>query len=194
MRLVERRAKNGLDGFACGVIGHLANQAEMCALACRQLAAVRLYPPAQNLEERGLARAVWADDADAFTLGNDERKVLKQRRNPKSFGQSLSADDRWQVLEFPLKYGPSKDSSSGVHGRNEATESHSSPEIREVEELVRGKIGGVNSAGHSKTARQFPEAKHADSGDLRAAARASKKLRIFNRIIVLVLLPSRHLP
>ena len=114
MGFIEGFVEDGTNGFAGSVFGDLTNEAEMRAFAKGELAGIRLDAAAKDFEERGLAGAVRTDDADALAIGNHEREVLKERGDAETFGESLSADDRWQVGWGSSESGKTKDSRRGA--------------------------------------------------------------------------------
>ena len=60
MGVAEGRAQYVLDGHFGGVVGHLVDHAHRAPGADGYHAAVIVQPAGQNMQQGGLARAVWA--------------------------------------------------------------------------------------------------------------------------------------
>jgi hypothetical protein len=61
--------------------------------ACGNLATVGLLFASEEREESRLARAVWADEADAVAVVDREGEILKKRRRTEALGDRLSCQD-----------------------------------------------------------------------------------------------------
>ena len=94
--LIEGFIDYRTNGVAGRELGNLADEIEMRAFADGHVAGIGERDAAEDVEESGLAGAVWTNDADAIALRNGERDVLKQRNDAVAFGKSLGADDGWQ--------------------------------------------------------------------------------------------------
>ena len=88
----HHRADRGF-GFEPGV---LLDTGETGALTERDFSAVRSDLPCQNSKQRGFARSVRANQADAVPFRNGERDVLEEGIRSKGLGNFLRVDDRRQ--------------------------------------------------------------------------------------------------
>ena len=80
-------------------VARLVDIAEMHRLADLDGAAVGLFLPGDHAEQRGLAGAVRADDADDAAWRQLEGEIVDQQIVAKTFAQMIEVDD---VLAEPL--------------------------------------------------------------------------------------------
>ena len=83
--LADRKA-----GSKTRVLGHVGGAG---ALAHRQLAGVGFDLPGQNGKQRGLARAIGADQADAVSFLHGQRDIAEEWRSAELLGHGLRVED-----------------------------------------------------------------------------------------------------
>jgi hypothetical protein len=76
--------------------------AEASALAQRDFPTIGLDCAGENLQQRRFARAVRPDQSDAVALGNGEGDIPEKWRGPVALRDTLSIENRWQVVKLPL--------------------------------------------------------------------------------------------
>jgi hypothetical protein len=84
-------------------LGILLDVADPEPFAKCNFAAVRIFVPGQNSQQRRLAGPIGADEPNAVALSDCERHILKKRVRPKGFGNFLNVNDRRQRLAVSLK-------------------------------------------------------------------------------------------
>ena len=97
----ERFAQHGADARARSERGILRHVADAQALARRARAGGRRLEAGQDLQQRRLAGAVRADEADVVVLEDAERQALEERRRAEGLGELLTGNEQlsqWGLL------------------------------------------------------------------------------------------------
>ncbi len=95
---VESALEDGANRFISRKFGALRNLTEPGALTYGDGPTIGRNAARKDSEQRGFARAVGADQADAGAFGDGEGYLLKERSNAESLGESLGANYRSQFV------------------------------------------------------------------------------------------------
>ena len=98
---VERGLQHAAHRRACGVLGDLLHVADARALAHGDFARIGFHLAGEDGEQRGLARAVRPDQADAVAFIHGKRNIFKQGRRAKALAHALRVQDwRHRLLVY----------------------------------------------------------------------------------------------
>ena len=100
MGLGEGLFNDGPNGSVRSELRNLLHGAEADAFAHGDFPAIGFDASLKNGYERGFTGTVRADQADAIAFGYGERNILEKRYGAESFRQTLSSNERSQIMRY----------------------------------------------------------------------------------------------